>query len=316
MKKQLLIAAVAATMGTAAIADVSITGAGMVKFVNVDSGVAGTADTNTTSQEMDLTVTGKTGDTSVVMKFDMDGGTTIAAGDQYLTTTIAGVSVKAGNFEGGKSNMTAKSARADKMSLGYVAGPVTITYENNADNSADAIYLAGSIGGVNGTFKKKDGSDELLLDTTIAGVGIAYRGIQSDTAASDANEVVLTGSVSGFDITYAQADADTSRTLNGDGIYGDINSGALGATGDITTVAGTDLRAVKVSTEIAGNTVSWTNVEADAILAANDADVDTFLITRALAAGTTLNAKYTMKDVGTATTNDSDTMEVKLSVAF
>jgi len=36
MKKQLLIAAVAATMGTAAIADISIAGAAKVNFTNVD----------------------------------------------------------------------------------------------------------------------------------------------------------------------------------------------------------------------------------------------------------------------------------------
>ena len=316
MKKQLLIAAVAATMGTAAIADISITGAGMVKFVNVDSGNAATADTNTTSQEMDLKITGKSGDTTAVMTFNMDGGAAAIQGDAYLTTSIGGVSLKAGQFEGGKSNLTAKSARADKVSASMDLAGVKVTYEDNATNTGSAVYLSGSISGVNGTYKKKDGSDEIHLSGSVAGIGIAYRGIDSDTADQDASEFVLTGSFNGVDVTYAEADADASRTLNGDGIYGDINSGAVTADSTATTtVAGTDLRTIKLSTSVAGNTVSWTNTDVDGILSANDGSVDTIAVSRSLAGGTTLNAKYVMKDMD-ATNNDSDTLEVKLSVSF
>jgi hypothetical protein len=316
MKKQLLIAAVAATMGTAAIADISITGAGFVKFTNVDSGNAATADTNLTAQEMDLKVTGKSGDTTAVMTFNMDGQATTIQGDAYMTTSIAGVALKAGRFEGGKSNLTAKSARADKVSASMDLAGVKVTYEDNETNTGSAVYLSGSVSGVNGTYKKKDGSDEIHLSGSVAGIGIAYRGIDSDTADQDASEFVLTGSFNGVDVTYAEADADASRTLNGDGIYGDINSGAVTAdSAATTTVAGTDLRTIKLSTSVAGNTVSWTNVDVDGILSANDGSVDTIAVSRSLAGGTTLNAKYVMKDMD-ATNNDSDTLEVKLSVSF
>ena len=316
MKKQLLIAAVAATMTSVAMADISISGKGMVKYTNVDSGVAATADTNTTAQEMDLTVTGKSGDTTAVMTFNMDGAGAAIQGDAYLTTSIAGVSLKAGQFEGGKSNLTAKSARADKVSASMDLAGVKVTYEDNATNTGSAVYLSGSISGVNATYKKKDGSDEIHLSGSVAGIGIAYRGIDSDTADQDASEFVLTGSFNGVDVTYAEADADASRTLNGDGIYGDINSGAVTAdSAAITTVAGTDLRTIKLSTSVAGNTVSWTNVDVDGILSANDGSVDTIAVSRSLAGGTTLNAKYVMKDMD-ATNNDSDTLEVKLSVSF
>jgi hypothetical protein len=316
MKKQLLIAAVAATMTSVAMADISISGAGMVKYVNVDSGNAATADTNTTSQEMDLKVTGKSGDTTAVMTFNMDGGAAAIQGDAYLTTTLGDVSLKAGQYEGGKSNLTAKSARADKVTASMDLAGLKVTYENNATNTADAVYLSGSASGVNVTYKKKDGSDEVHVSGSIAGIGYAYRGIDSDTANNDANEIVLTGSFNGVDATFATADADTGRTLNGDGIYGDINSGAVTAnSAATTTVAGTDLTTIKLSTSVAGNTVSWTNTDVDAILAANDGSVDTIAVSRALAGGTTLNAKYVMKDMN-ATNNDTDTMEVKLSVKF
>ena len=319
MKKQLLIAAVAASMTSVAMADISIAGKGMVKYTNVDSAVAATVDTNTIAQEMDLTITGKSGDTTAVMTFNMDGDTGAVQGDAYMTTTVAGVSIKAGQYEGGKSNLTAKSSRDDKATVSMDFSGVKVSYETKdaaGVTNGDTTAISGSVAGVGVTYKIKDGSNELHLSGSIAGIGIAYRGIDSDTANQDASEVVLTGSFGGVDVTVASADADTGRTLNGDGIYGDINSGALTATSGTTTVAGTDIVAIKLSTSVAGNTVSWTNVSADAILAANDADVDTLAISRSLAGGTTLNAKYVMKDIGTATTNDSDTLEVKLSVAF
>jgi hypothetical protein len=84
MKKQLLIAAIAATMGTAAIADVAITGAALVKFVNTDiTGV----DTNVVSNEFDLDINGSHGSTTVNMHIDSDNGTNTMA--TKMTTSIA-----------------------------------------------------------------------------------------------------------------------------------------------------------------------------------------------------------------------------------
>ena len=75
MKKQLLIAAVAATMGTAAIADISITGSAKVNYTQTDNALSTSQDTDTFSNEMDLKVKGTNGDTAVVINFGaMDGG--------------------------------------------------------------------------------------------------------------------------------------------------------------------------------------------------------------------------------------------------
>ena len=58
MKKQLLIAAIAASMTSVAMADVSISGAMFAKYANVDNAPAGTADTNTLTHETDLDING------------------------------------------------------------------------------------------------------------------------------------------------------------------------------------------------------------------------------------------------------------------
>ena len=71
MKKQLLIAAVAATMGTAAIADISISGAAKVNWTDTDYTAAATADTNTINHDVDWTIAGKSGDTGVSATFQL-----------------------------------------------------------------------------------------------------------------------------------------------------------------------------------------------------------------------------------------------------
>ena len=308
MKKQLLIAAVAASMTSVAMADISITGAGMVKFVSTDAGVGGTSS-HVTSQEMDLKVTGKSGDTTVVMAFDMDGAG-VSEGDQYLTTSIAGVSLKAGYFIGGKSNLTKRSSRADKISASYTAGPVKLTYENNATNSAGAVYASGSFGGVDATFKAKDGSNEVILGTDIAGISIDYRGIDKDGANLDMSEVVVAGTFGGVALTFASASADSLAEINGDGIYGDLN----GSAGTSTAGADSDITAIQASTSVAGNTVTVKNVKIDAT--GNDTSTTSVTVGRSLAAGTALTAKYTMKDVDGGTASDTDALELKLTVSF
>jgi hypothetical protein len=309
MKKQLLIAAVAATMGTAAIADISITGAGMAKFVTVDTAGTGT-DSHTTSQEMDLKVTGKHGDTTVVMAFDMDGSNGVAAGDQYISTKIGDVTVKMGDFIGGKSTLTKRSGRADKISASMAVGPAKITYENNATNTAGAVYVAADLGGVAATYKQKDGSNEVHLSGSVSGIAVTYRGIDKDAANSDMSLVTVSGTAGGIALTYADASTDSSANVDGDGFFGDLN----GATGTGSAGAGADVTGISASMDLAGNAVTFKSVDIDGT-SAQDKTINSITAVRALASGTTLTTKYTMTDVVAANT-DTDTLEVKLSVSF
>jgi len=101
MKKQLLIAAVAATMGTAVIADVSITGNAKYEYFNTQ--MTSGADTNTANTEVNLLVAGKTGDTSVVANFELNShgagsSDTMDIEDLYMKTKVGDVAVKGGNW--------------------------------------------------------------------------------------------------------------------------------------------------------------------------------------------------------------------------
>jgi len=311
MKKQLIAAAVAATMTSVAMADISITGAGMVKFVSTDAGTGGT-DSHLTSQEVDLKVTGKLGDTTVVSAFDMDGATTVGQGDQYMTTKIGDVNLKAGYFIGGKSDLTKRSARADKISASMNVGPAKITYENNASNTSGAVYLSADLGPVAAAYKDKDGTDEVILSTTVSGISVSYRGIDSDTANSDRSIVKVSGSFGGVDLTYASAETDSQVRVDGDGYFGDFN-GSNGTT--YTAGNGADVTGLSATMNAAGNKITFKTVDVDETTG-NDTKINQIVATRALAAGTTLTTKYTMTDVDGGTSSDTDALELKLSVAF
>jgi len=309
MKKQLLIAAVAASMTSVAMADVSITGAAWAQFKTTDTAGTGT-DSHKISQEMDLKVTGKSGDTTAVMAFDMNGGGIVTAGDQYISTKIGDVSVKLGNFIGGKSTLTKRSNRADKISASMNVGPAKITYENNETSTSPAVYLAADLSGVNATYKQKDGSNEVHLATSVGGVAIKYRGIDSDTTAKDMSLVQVSGTVGGIALTYADASTDASANVNGDGFFGDLN----GSTGSSSAGAGADVTGISASMNVAGNAVTFKSVDIDGT-SSQDKTINSITATRALASGASLRAKYTMTDVVAANT-DTDVLELRLSVAF
>jgi len=69
MKKQLLIAAVAATMTSVAMADISISGNMKVNYTNNDNN---SAVTNKVNHEANLVIAGKNGDTSVHIEMALD----------------------------------------------------------------------------------------------------------------------------------------------------------------------------------------------------------------------------------------------------
>jgi thiol peroxidase len=97
MKKQLLIAAVAATMTSVAMADISISGSANIKMAGkaLSTDVAAA---QSSSQNMDIDITGSNGATKVFAHLDIDNAAT-AGGDE--TSTDGGtINVDAAALEG------------------------------------------------------------------------------------------------------------------------------------------------------------------------------------------------------------------------
>jgi len=324
MKKQLLIAAVAATMTSVAFADVSITGGMKVNYKNLDTnGVT----SDKVSHELDLQVTGKTGATTVYMELNNDSADEIANADNsgadtnnngnfdvedaWMQTSIGSVAVKAGTWNGTDTILAKDSTRTTgNWILSSDVSGVNVAFEGDTEKSAVKTTLKGDIAGVAAKYVMKGAdsngkaSDELYLSTEVAGVAVTYAGISSDAADSDAAAFTVSKEFNGVTVSYSDVDADASYKVDGDtAAFGD--AATFMATGD-------DASAIKLSTSMAGNTVSARFVSVDST---NDFDVNTFTVTRPLAGGTTLEVTYTDTDK-TGSDNDSELLDVELAVKF
>ena len=313
MKKQLLIAAVAATMTSVAFADVSITGQMKANYKATET--AG-VNVNTVTTETNLYVAGKSGDTKVHIELDMDSsdgaGADMDVEDVWMSTKIAGATVKAGTWNGSDSLLGKDSTRATgkfEVTLPTMSG-VTVSFDGSADANKNVV-VKGSVAGVDLSYKIDDGSqNEIKASTTVQGIKIAYHNIaDSDVAATETGKssIMVSGTVQGLNLTYAQAKTDANALINGDSYFGNT------ATYETPVATGSDVSAFGVSTSLAGNTVSAKQITVDNT--GTNTDITKFAVTRPLAGGATLEVVYTDEDTGT-TASSRETLDVELAVKF
>ena len=325
MKKQLLIAAVAATMGTAAIADISLTGSMKVNYTNTDT--VGADSTNTVTQEGDLVLTGTNGGTKVHVEVSIDGGDATSGRadnmnteDVWLSTSIGSVNVKTGTWNAGDTIFNDNAARTSgNWILSTDVSGVNIAIEGDSAKSAVSTTLSGSMAGVSATYKMKGtasadstgkatagkATNELYLSSDVAGFGVTYAMIDSDATTQGADAYTISKEFNGVTATYSSVDADASYKITGD----------TAAFGNSTFMAiGDDATSIKLAGSMAGNTVSARFVKVDADVATDDQDINTYTVTRPLANGTTLEVTYTDHDKSAAA--DTETLDVELAVKF
>ena len=285
MKKQLLIAAVAATMATASMADVSITGSAKA---NVNNGNA--------SIESDLKITGKSGDSTLVANLSLDNGTDTndqIVEDLYVTSSFQGVNMKVGQYRSGKSELDQTGSTTSRYNLSTSVGPVSIAYEALEDNHD--LTIGGEMAGVSVKHKmKKNDDSETWVSGSFAGVNVAWN--QEHIEDGDTNDTAITVSteMNGVTATYVAIDAESTKVVS-DGYVGKF---AL-------ETANTEASAFGLSTSVAGNTVQFKKIEI--------ADVDStkVILTRPLASGATFEATYNDSD-----TDSEDYLDFELAVKF
>ena len=289
MKKQLLIAAVAATMGTAAIADISISGAAKVNWTDTDYTAAGTADTNTINHDVDWTIAGKSGDTTVSATFQTAAKETFVTENVFLTTSIAGVNIKTGSFSGGDSMMGDGSRADGKISLDTTVSGVKVQFEDSdAAGNNSSITLSGSVSGVSVSHEIFDTKTDSSISGTFGGVTAKFRSVDSDTDTADMDSVLVSTEVQGVTLTYA--DVDANGTHSSDAFFG-------------TVAEMTDATGFSAATSLAGNGVTFKSYEIDNV------DHTKVIVNRPLANGSTFEA--TFHDNGVA-----DIIDLELAVKF
>ena len=313
MKKQLLIAAVAATMTTVSMADISITGGAKINYTNTDYELATKNDANAFNHDIDLKIVGQSGATKVVVVMADETAETDSAfdlEDRYVSSSVGDVNVKVGAWDNGNDFVSASSRADGKFSANTTVGGVKITYDA-ANASDEAVTVSGSMSGVNASYKQETAGEEIKLSTTVQGISLAYHADNSDTANSDTSSIEVSGEVSGVTVSYAQANADSGATIEGDTWMGDFE----GASDAYDLTADQDVTAIKVSTAVAGNTVSFTRTDIDGVTGQNT-EINKFMVTRPLASGATFEATYTDLTDAYSTTTDADTLDLELAVKF
>ena len=327
MKKQLLIAAVAATMTSAAMADISISGNAKFEYQNVEAtGVA--INVNQTNTEVNLKLRGKSGDTTVVMDIAANGGAAAAAAgqggtvveDMYLTTKVGDVTVKAGNYATGTSSILGEidngSRSNNKVTLTTTLGGATV-YVGNAGSSAASTgfttinnnMFAGvkmDVAGVTVQAKKvSDTVDAFGVSGDMSGVGFRLEQKQGTGSNTDVVFGNVTTDVNGISLGYAWIDADADSLIAEDdsAIFAVENAGSGDSNSQFTA-----------STSVQGNKVTLKAGTVGFKAATLDRDYTQVTVSRPLASGATATVTYTDKDTADAT--DSQTFEAELAVKF
>jgi len=332
MNKKIIAAAVAATMTSVAFADISITGAAKVNYTNTQYADT-TADDNHFTQEMDLKVKGKSGDTEVVINFGggaLDGdsingntatkndsaGGTVATGNQmnvedaYVSTKVNGISIKAGTWDDGNNYLRESARKAGKFEAKTSVGPINLSYGARSSGADSESYgISTTTGGVTLGYTKKATSDEVKVSGSFAGISAEYHGIDADAANSDKSSIVLSTTLDGIGVKVGKASADSSVYIGGDSWMGDFEESTA------VLQNGQDVTAVEISTSIAGNKVAYRNVEVDDV-ASSDMTYNKIIVTRPLASGTTFELTYTQLDDDGVTNEKEDVLDLELSVGF
>ena len=320
MKKQLLIAAVAATMTTVSMADISITGGAKINYTNTDYELATKNDSNAFNHDIDLKIVGQSGATKVVVVMADETAETDSAfdlEDRYVSSSVGDVNVKVGAWDNGNDFVSASSRADGKFSANTTISGVKVVYDA-ANTSDEAVTVSGSMSGVNASYKQETAGEEIKLSTTVAGVSLAYHADNSDTANSDTSSIEVSGEVSGVKLAYVQIDADSAASIRGDSWAGDFEmstnvDASVASAYDLSV--GQDVTALKASMAIAGNTVAFTRTDVDDVTG-EDTTINKFAVTRPLASGATFEATYTSISDDKSTTTDADILDLELAVKF
>jgi len=246
MKKQIIAAAVAATMSAVALADVSISGAAQVNWKGT-SEVAGVAQSmsHAITHDVDLKVVGKSGDTSFTIDMedtgaDATGADSLKMKNLYMNTSIAGVDAKIGTWFNGDSDLNNAGQQNARAQFSTNVGPAKVMFVHEASTGND--------------------HNEIHVGADIAGLKVSYE--QENT---DAHKILgVKGSIGGVNFAYTDSNSDnTSGTKIGGGAAGN-DATTSNDFEDVGSLDSNDERAYSISADVAGMTIMYHNMESAA----------------------------------------------------
>jgi hypothetical protein len=327
MKKQILAAAVAATLAVPAMADISITGSANFEYFHntLKSKVAFSEKetTNETDTEINLNVRGQAGDTKVVLdlEFDTHGNGTLDVEDSYLTTKVGPVGFKGGNYSSSTSGILGEIEHGDratsKFQLDYTTNGIQFYAGNSGDTApyqidhGDTAINGNMFAGVKATVEgwtlqaKKNNEDKWSLGAQgVAGpVGIRFEYANADTidGASDSTKdrnsgyfLNLTGAFDNVNVGLAtiQMDGDGGITEDDSSVFA-VENDFFDVSSSSTLSNGNSNTQLSANTTIDGTTYA-AYIGQIGYETANMDDIDYWAIAaiRPLASGAKLTVVY------------------------
>jgi len=306
MKKQIIAAAVAASLSAVALADVSITGSAKVNWTSTDAG-ADTGATRTMTHELDYNVVGKSGDTAFhaniestrtgAAQADADsktGDLGFNVKNQYMTTKVGNFDVKMGNWYTGDSNLNNGGTQDSQVQIGTAMGPASVTINHMPKSGSDhnEIHLKTELAGINVGIERENTNDHTIYNVSgdMGGVNFSFTDSSSNIADDNEQNITVKTDVAGFGVEYHQTESKAAAGTSSDGFFGLVKELK-------------DAKGFGVTTSLAGNKVQLRNYEVDG---KRDNKV---IVTRSLASGATAEVTYVNGDSNTS-------LDVELLVKF
>ena len=213
MKKQLITTLVVSTLATSAVASVDFSG----KYEGKLSSKSGIT---TYAQKVDLKLTGKHKESTLITTFDIDTGKDFKVGESYIETIVGGLSVKAGLRKGlhGNGLTYKKSSATEKITIGTSVSGFGVSLTQKSKNPAVNLDVKGAFGPVKVKVQNITRDARVLsLFGSLAGFSLSLEDSEKTTAYS------LGGSMNGISGKYVSIGLKGTNTADqNDGIFGDI----------------------------------------------------------------------------------------------
>ena len=329
MKKQLLIAAVAATMSTVSMADISITGGATFDYWNTDNSNGTSA--NDSAMEVTLNVKGKSGATAVVTDIvlgsgdDKAGGNTagsatVVVENMYVTTNLGPVKAKVGNYSTSTESILGEIDEGGrsygKITLSYTTNGIKFYGGNGGNTASDTInnnMFVGVVATVEGwKLQAKKASNTVNAFGVSGKAGLVGIRVEYKDASAVNSDVVFANFTAKLDninlgLAILEAEKDNLITENDSSIFVVENG--------LTNHKGNSNVQLSASIGVDGTTYSaFVGKIGFAAAATDDRNYFKVAASRALDSGVKATVSYTDKE--TSNTADSKSFNVELKVAF
>jgi len=261
MKKQIIAAAVAASVSAVALADISITGSTLVNYTYTDKD-NGTSS-NGFKNETDLAITGKSGDTTVVMKLALDEGQSTSNGANVTTTSTSAVTAASNTTGIGVTS----GAGGQSFKVTDDGHTHTLTQTSNVGNSLalEDVYLTTKLGDIDlkvGDWDNGDmplrassrGRNKVQVGTNVGGLGLTWV-----SGAQQGDEVAVSADIAGVKVGYKKKEAKAADYS----VKADVAGFAISHVALTSNTANKDRTVTEISTTAGGIGIKLGMAEAD-----------------------------------------------------